>query len=87
MRAFVGLGSNLGERQQHLRDAVEALRSHGIDVREVSSVYETDPVGPAQPDFLNAACEIATDLSPRNLLSVLKAIEQELGRAASERWG
>lgn len=87
MRAFLGLGSNLGDRLANLVRAVGALNSHGIEVGRVSSVYETDPVGPPQPEFLNAVCEISTDLAPRDLLAVLKSIEKEIGRTHSERWG
>jgi 2-amino-4-hydroxy-6-hydroxymethyldihydropteridine diphosphokinase len=79
---FVGLGSNLGEREHNLRSAVEALRAHGIEVDAISSVYETEPVGEItdQPDFLNAAVRISTDLEAEALLDLLKAIEAEHGR-------
>lgn len=87
MRAFVGLGTNLGDRLSNLRRAVDALDTKGVSVVQVSSVYETDPVGPRQPDFLNAVCEIETGLAPGELLEVLKEIESELGRSRSERWG
>jgi 2-amino-4-hydroxy-6-hydroxymethyldihydropteridine diphosphokinase len=53
----------------------------------VSSVYDTDPVGPPQPDFLNAVAEVHTSLGPRELLARLKSIESELGREPAERWG
>lgn len=85
--AYIGLGSNLGDRLDNLRRAVAALNQAGVMVRKVSSVYETDPVGPPQPDFLNAVCEIETELSPRELLARLKAIESEMGREPGERWG
>ena len=88
MRVHVGLGSNVGDRLGSLRAAVAALRTHDdIRVTAASSVYETDPVGPEQPDFLNAAIEIETDLAPQELLHVLKSIEGELGRIPRERWG
>jgi 2-amino-4-hydroxy-6-hydroxymethyldihydropteridine diphosphokinase len=88
VRAFIGLGSNLGDRLENLRAAVAALRtSDGIDVRRPSSVYDTDPVGPSQPDFLNAVLEIETTLPAVDLLARLKAIEAELGRERGERWG
>jgi 2-amino-4-hydroxy-6-hydroxymethyldihydropteridine diphosphokinase len=86
-RAYVGLGSNLGDRQGHLRAAVDALTAHGLAPSAVSSAYESDPVGPPQPDYLNAVVEVRTDLSARDLLTTLKAIEGELGRAHRERWG
>jgi 2-amino-4-hydroxy-6-hydroxymethyldihydropteridine diphosphokinase len=88
VKAFVGLGSNVGDRLEHLRRAVAELQtSDGIEVVATSSVYETDPVGPPQPDFLNAVVEIDTSLAAAELLSRLKAIEQTVGRVARERWG
>jgi 2-amino-4-hydroxy-6-hydroxymethyldihydropteridine diphosphokinase len=79
---YLGLGSNVGDRLGHLRAAVEALGEHGIEVEALSSVYETEPVGEIldQPDFLNAAVRIATELEPQPLLDVCKAIEVEQGR-------
>lgn len=88
MRVFVGLGSNVGDRLGSLRAAVAALRHvDGIDVVATSSVYETDPAGPRQPDFLNAVVELATDLAAQELLRVCKDIETTLGRVPRERWG
>jgi 2-amino-4-hydroxy-6-hydroxymethyldihydropteridine diphosphokinase len=79
---YLGLGSNVGDREGHLRAAVELLREHGVEVEAVSSVYETEPVGEVldQPDFLNAAIRIRTDLEPEALLDLCKAIEVEQGR-------
>jgi 2-amino-4-hydroxy-6-hydroxymethyldihydropteridine diphosphokinase len=86
--AYVALGSNLGDRLGYLRRAVGALRAAGgIEVAGVSSVYETDPVGPPQPEYLNAVVRIETELVPHDLLRALKGIERELGRTPSERWG
>jgi 2-amino-4-hydroxy-6-hydroxymethyldihydropteridine diphosphokinase len=87
-RVFVGLGSNLGDRELNLRRALVRLEQLG-SVR-VSAFRETDPVGVTdQPKFLNAAAELATDLSPRELLERLLEIERELGRdrATERRWG
>ncbi|MGQ0679615.1 MAG: 2-amino-4-hydroxy-6-hydroxymethyldihydropteridine diphosphokinase [Actinomycetota bacterium] len=86
-RAFVGLGSNVGDRLANLVAAVAALTGKGVEVTILSSVYETVPVGPPQAGFLNAAAEVRTDLSPQELVKVLKQIEEELGREAGERWG
>jgi 2-amino-4-hydroxy-6-hydroxymethyldihydropteridine diphosphokinase len=79
---YLSIGSNEGDRQAHLRDAVDALRRHGVEVEAVSSAYETEPVGefPDQPDFLNAALRIRTEFEPEELLDLCKAIEIELGR-------
>lgn len=86
-RAYVGLGSNLGDRLDNLQRAVELLLEKGLSVMEASSVYETDPVGPPQPDFLNAAVAVDCDLPPVELVGVLKQVEAEIGREQSERWG
>jgi len=79
---YLGLGSNVGDRAKHLRAAIVALPEHGVEVEAVSSSYETEPVGEVldQPDFLNAAIRVWTDLEPEALLEVCKAIEVERGR-------
>ena len=81
MITAVALGSNLGDRRSHLDFAVSRLRSHIPDLR-VSSYYETDPVGVPgpQPPFLNGAAVGSTELSARDLLDALLAIEAERGR-------
>jgi 2-amino-4-hydroxy-6-hydroxymethyldihydropteridine diphosphokinase len=80
---YLGLGSNVGDRESHLRKAIDDLRLHDVQVEAASSVYETEPVGEIldQPDFLNAAVRIRTALEPERLLDVCKAIEAEHGRA------
>lgn len=87
--AFLGLGSNIGDRLGHLQEAVELLDLRpGIRVDAVSSVYETDPVGgPEQDPFLNMAVRVATRRSPRRLLAACQAVEQALGRKRTVRWG
>jgi 2-amino-4-hydroxy-6-hydroxymethyldihydropteridine diphosphokinase len=79
---YLGLGSNVGNRAGHLRAAVAMLRERGVEVEAVSSTYETEPVGEVldQPDFLNAAVRIRTDLEPEALLDLCKEIEAERGR-------
>jgi 2-amino-4-hydroxy-6-hydroxymethyldihydropteridine diphosphokinase len=79
---YLGLGSNLGDRAGHLRAAIELLGEQAVEVGTVSSTYETEPVGEIldQPDFLNAAIRIRTELEPEPLLEVCKAIEVEQGR-------
>jgi len=88
-QAFLGLGSNLGDRHANLRDAIAALNADaGVKVVRVSRFLHTSPQGgPAQPDYLNAAAEIDTSLSPRQLLQLLLEIETRLGRVRKERWG
>ena len=85
MRAFLGLGSNLGDRKARLRAAIASLP----DVVAVSPVYETDPVGgPAdQGAYLNCVVQLDTQRSPRELLSVAQRVEAEGGRVRAERWG
>jgi 2-amino-4-hydroxy-6-hydroxymethyldihydropteridine diphosphokinase len=86
--AFLGLGSNLGDRLANLRRAVDLLAEvEGIDVVRTSAVYETDPVGPPQPDYFNAVAEVRTTLTPRELLEAGLAVERTLGRVRDERWG
>jgi 2-amino-4-hydroxy-6-hydroxymethyldihydropteridine diphosphokinase len=87
--AFVGIGSNLGDREGNLRRAVELLSAEdGIDIVSVSEIRETDPVGPVeQAPFLNGAVRIETDLAPRELLQRLLGVEQRLGRVRGKRWG
>ena len=87
--AFLGLGSNLGDRLTHLQHAVDALDEDALTrVDAVSSVYETEPVGgPAQEPFLNLAVRVATRRRPRRLLALCQAVEQRLGRERRERWG
>ena len=79
---YLGLGSNVGDRAAHLGAAVAALGEHGVEVEAISSLYETEPVGEIldQPDFLNAAVRIRTELEPEALLDLCKAIEVEQGR-------
>ncbi|MDX6627161.1 MAG: 2-amino-4-hydroxy-6-hydroxymethyldihydropteridine diphosphokinase [Solirubrobacterales bacterium] len=80
---YLGLGSNVGDSSGHLRAAIELLEERGVEVEAVSSTYVTEPVGEIldQPDFLNAAIRIRTDLEPEKLLDVCKAVEAERGRA------
>ena len=85
MRAFLGLGSNLGDRRAFLRDAVAALP----DVVAVSPVYETEPVGgpDRQGRYLNVVVELDTERSPRELLGIAHRLETAAGRVRTERWG
>jgi 2-amino-4-hydroxy-6-hydroxymethyldihydropteridine diphosphokinase len=81
--AYLGLGSNLGEREENLRRAL-ALLSAKVNLEEVSSVYETEPVGyKEQPLFLNLVCRIATNLPPGELFHVAKDVETSMGRIPS----
>lgn len=85
--AFLGLGANLGDRLSNLQAAVDLLAvREGIRVLRSSRVYETAPVGPPQPDFLNAVLEVRTSLPPRGLLRACLEVEAVLGRVRGERW-
>ncbi len=80
---YLGLGSNLGEREENLWQALTLLCAQ-VSLEKVSSVYETEPVGyTEQPLFLNLVCRIATDLSPGELLHLAKDIETSMGRVPS----
>lgn len=84
MRAYLGLGSNLGDREANLRGAVAQMP----DLAAVSPVYESSPVGgPPQADFLNAVAALDTDLSPRDLLGVAQRLEDQAGRVRTVHWG
>ena len=87
-RAYLGLGSNEGDRAAHLQAAVDGLAGRAGAVAAISPVYETQPVGgPPQPDYLNAVVAVDTELDARALLDVAKALEAEAGRQAGARWG
>jgi len=85
VRAFLGLGSNVGDRWQYLTDAVARLP----DVVRISPVYETDPVGgpDGQSPYLNLVVELSTDRSPRQLLEEAQAAEASAGRERTVRFG
>ena len=88
MRAYVGLGSNLGDRAAYLLLGLSALsRLPKTHLLRLSPVYETDPVGPPQPPYLNMVAELETELSPTGLLAEMLRVEKALGRERRERWG
>jgi 2-amino-4-hydroxy-6-hydroxymethyldihydropteridine diphosphokinase len=81
VKAYIGLGANLGDREATIRRAIELLERDGIEVIAVSELRETEPVGYVdQPRFVNAAVAVETELAPRELLDRLLAVERELGR-------
>lgn len=85
----LGLGSNLGDRLEMLRAAVEALADRGLGLVASSRVWETDPVGgPAdQPPYLNAVVRVRTDRTPHQVLVAVREVEADLGRTREVRWG
>ena len=81
VEVYLGLGSNMGNRQENLEKALDFL-SRRMRVARVSSIYDTEPVGTAnQPRFLNLACRVHTRLEPAALLALAKGIESKMGRA------
>ena len=88
-KAYLGLGSNLGDRRAYLADALRRLGEGGLArVSQVSSIYESAAVGMVdQPDFLNLVAEVRTELGPRELLGHVLAVENALGRVREQRWG
>ena len=90
VKAYIGLGSNLGPREDYLQRALDALRRHpSLEVTRVSPVLEPDPVGgpPDQGRYLNALAEVETALPPDDLLRLLLDVERSLGRERGERFG
>jgi len=88
-RAYLALGSNLGDRLEYLQHAVAALdRAPGVRVAAVSRVYETAPVGgPEQDAYLNAVVAVDTELEPLDLLALAQQLEHEAARVRTEHWG
>lgn len=89
MKAFIALGSNLGEREQLIREALELLSLlPDTELQRASSLYDTEPVGDVdQPNFLNAVAQIETGMPARQLLWNLMLIEKKLGRVRTQKWG
>jgi len=92
LRAFIGLGSNLanesGDSRQILRDAIAAMSRFAIGEVKVSSLYASSPMGPQdQPDYVNAAALLFTNLQPHQLLDQLQKLELNSGRVRLRRWG
>ncbi|MDO8684439.1 MAG: 2-amino-4-hydroxy-6-hydroxymethyldihydropteridine diphosphokinase [Armatimonadota bacterium] len=87
--AFLGLGSNLGDREENLRSALQEMEKRGAArTVKVSSFYETAPVGYTdQPDFINAVAQVETMLQPAELLATILDVEKALGRERTIRWG
>jgi 2-amino-4-hydroxy-6-hydroxymethyldihydropteridine diphosphokinase len=88
-RAYLALGSNLGDRAAHLQSAVDGLgAADGVRVVSVSRVYETDPIGgPEQDAYLNAVVAVDTALTPEELLALAHVLERNAERVRAERWG
>ena len=86
--AYIALGSNLGDKEKNLRRALLLFTQQGVEVVKVSSFITTEPYGVTdQPQFLNAVCEVRTNLKPLALLDVLLATELAMGRVRLRHWG
>lgn len=86
--AYLLLGSNIGDKEENIKEALLLLREKGIQIKKVSSLYLSAPWGyEQQEDFLNLAVEVETNLPPRDLLAELKEIERRMGRKETFRWG
>ena len=88
-KVYIALGSNIGDREASLREAIKFLKNHSsIKITKISSLYESEPVGPVkQGNFYNMVVEIETELTPENLLSACQLIEQRLKRKKTVKWG
>lgn len=87
-KVYIGIGSNIGNREENCQKALELIIKSGIKVKKCSSMIETEPWGvKEQPRFINMAIEIETELNPEELLGLLKKIEGTLGRRQTTRWG
>ena len=85
---YIGIGSNIGNREENCRQAIRFLEENGISVKKQSEMYETEPWGVKdQPKFINMAIEIETNKKPEDLLGILKNIENQMGRTESVKWG
>ncbi len=86
--AYIALGSNLGDKAANLRQAVKLLQAKGLQIRAVSSFFQTEPYGVTdQPEFINAAACVETSLPPEALLKLLLETELEMGRVRLRHWG
>ncbi|MCX5718245.1 MAG: 2-amino-4-hydroxy-6-hydroxymethyldihydropteridine diphosphokinase [Nitrospirae bacterium] len=86
--AYIGIGSNIGNREDNCQKAIKLIEKNGIAVRKQSSMYETEPWGiKDQPKFINMAIDVETDKKPEELLRILKEIEKEIGRTETTKWG
>lgn len=86
---WIGFGSNLGDREKNIKDALRKLGQHPqISITAISPIYSSEPVGPKdQPDFLNGVVGIKSNLTPTELLTLLNNLEKESGRIKTRHWG
>lgn len=88
MAIYIALGSNLGEKEKNLKEALQRLEQKGVEILRISDFIQTEPYGVTdQPAFLNAVAEIRTDRSPLELLHTLLQVEEDMGRKRLRHWG
>ncbi len=88
VEVFLGLGSNLGDRSKNVDNSIHLLQEmEGVELKERASNYETEPVGPPQPWFINTAVKLETTFSPELTLTKCKEVERRIGRVDSGKWG
>ncbi|RUT57576.1 2-amino-4-hydroxy-6-hydroxymethyldihydropteridine diphosphokinase [Clostridium botulinum] len=86
--AYVAFGSNIGEKENYIKRALEKIEERGMKIIKVSSIYETEPYGVLDQDsFLNGVVKIETNLTPEDLIGELLHIEKQLDRVRERRWG
>ncbi|WP_061310280.1 2-amino-4-hydroxy-6-hydroxymethyldihydropteridine diphosphokinase [Clostridium botulinum] len=86
--AYVAFGSNMGEKENYIKRALENMEERGMKIIKVSSIYETEPYGVLDQDsFLNGVVKIETNLTPEDLIGELLNIEKQLDRVRERRWG
>jgi 2-amino-4-hydroxy-6-hydroxymethyldihydropteridine diphosphokinase len=87
-QAIIAFGSNIGNRRENIKNALDKMKNNGLNILKVSTTIETAPYGYKEQDsFLNGACIVETDLFPKELLYKLLSIEQEMGRKRKIHWG
>ena len=87
-QVIIAFGSNMGNKEQNIKTALEKMKARGLNIIKVSTIIETEPYGYEDQDtFLNGACIADTNLSPQEVLKELLAIEQEMGRVRKIHWG
>ncbi|HOJ49988.1 MAG TPA: 2-amino-4-hydroxy-6-hydroxymethyldihydropteridine diphosphokinase [Spirochaetota bacterium] len=83
---FLGIGSNLGDRKKNIKDAIKILSEY-FNLKRIAPFYETEPIGPSQPFFINTVVKCETNMNPYQVLEKVKEIEKNMGREENIRWG
>jgi 2-amino-4-hydroxy-6-hydroxymethyldihydropteridine diphosphokinase len=85
---YFSIGSNIGNKKENLKNAINLLQKNNINIKKISSVYKTEPIGiKKQPYFYNICVKAKTDLTPQKILKIIKKIEKKLGRTKNIKWG